>query len=417
MYPSVRSAAVLDAQPETDPVEADSTGVSANVVALGFTSFFTDVSSEMVTTILPVYLVFQLGLSQFEFGLFNGVYFGISGLMSVVGGVIADRTQRYKEVAGAGYAVSAGAKLGLLAAGNAPVPASAMLFADRVGKGARIAPRDALISLSSTPSRLATSFGVHRALDTAGAICGPIIAFLILRAAPEAYDAVFVVSFLVALVGLGVLVLFVQNRRETRRGEPSATLRGAVELLRDRNFRSLFVMGLFLGLFTIADAFIYLAFEQESSFQTKYFPLLYVGTAISYVVLAVPIGRLADRVGRARVFLAGYAMLFGAYLLLLGPLGGGQLVVLLATLGAFYACTDGILAAMASTVVARDRRGSGLAVLTTGVALSGFAASLAFGWIWSTWGATATIRLFAVGLAAALVTGAFLLRVRTRRFG
>ena len=417
MYPSVRPAAVLDAAPRSDPSDGPSSGVSANVVALGFTSFFTDVSSEMVTTVLPIYLVFQLGLSQFEFGLFNGIYFGISGLMSVVGGVIADRRQRYKEVAGAGYAVSAGAKLGLLAAGNAAVPASAMLFSDRVGKGVRIAPRDALISLSSTPERLGTSFGVHRALDTAGAIAGPIIAFLILRAAPEAYDAVFVVSFLVALLGLGVLVLFVQNRRDPSRHGPSASLRAALELFRDRDFRALFVMGMFLGLFTIADAFIYLTFEHASSFETKYFPLLYVGTAIAYVTLAIPIGRLADRVGRARVFLAGYGVLLGAYVLLLGTLGGGQLIVLLAALGAFYACTDGILAAMASTVVERDRRASGLAMLTTGVAVSGFVASLAFGWIWSEWGPNPTIRLFAVGLAAGLVTGMFALRVRTRRFG
>ena len=174
---------------------------------------------------------------------------------------------------------------------------------------------------------------------------------------------------------------------------------------------------MFLGLFTIADAFIYLTFEHASSFETKYFPLLYVGTAIAYVTLAIPIGRLADRVGRARVFLAGYGVLLGAYVLLLGTLGGGQLIVLLAALGAFYACTDGILAAMASTVVERDRRASGLAMLTTGVAVSGFVASLAFGWIWSEWGPNPTIRLFAVGLAAGLVTGMFALRVRTRRFG
>ena len=112
MYPSVRPAAVLDVGVAPRTGRRAGTGVSGNVIALGFTSFFTDVSSEMVTTILPIYLVFQLGLSQFEFGLFNGVYFGISGLMSVVGGIIADRRQRYKEVAGAGYALSAGAKLG-----------------------------------------------------------------------------------------------------------------------------------------------------------------------------------------------------------------------------------------------------------------------------------------------------------------
>ena len=171
-----------------------------------------------------------------------------------------------------------------------------MLFSDRVGKGVRVAPRDALISLSSSPERLGTAFGVHRALDTAGAIAGPIIAFLILRAAPEAYDAVFVVSFLVALLGLGVLVLFVQNRRQPRHDGPArrCAARSSSSAIATS---ALFVMGCSSDCSPSPMRSSTSRFEHGSSFQTKYFPLLYVGTAIGYVALAVPIGRLADAPG------------------------------------------------------------------------------------------------------------------------
>ena len=419
MYPSVRPTIVAERAPagSEEPV-GRRPWVSANVVCLGLTSLFTDVSSEMVTAILPLYLVFQLRLTPLQFGVFNGVYLAVAGLMSIAGAVIADRRRRYKEIAGAGYALSAACKVGLLAAGNAPLPASSLLFADRVGKGVRTSPRDALISLSSDSDRLGRSFGVHRAFDTVGAVAGPIVAFLVLRAAPDEYDAVFVISFLFALLGLGMLVLFVQNRRDALGEHRSATWRGAWELLSEPRFRKLVIVGTTFGLFTIADAFIYLTFRDRSTFETAYFPLLYVGTAISYLVLAIPLGNLADRVGRSRVFLAGYVLLLGVYLVLLSPsLNGSLLVTMLALLGAFYACTDGVLVAMTSVAVPEARRTSGIAVLTTAAALSGFAASLAFGAMWSWWGSTTTVKVFAIALAISIVVGAATLRVRTRMYG
>jgi MFS family permease len=337
--------------------------------------------------------------------------------MSVVGGVIADRHGRYKEVAGAGYATSAAAKIGLIAARNAPWPASMVLFADRVGKGVRSAPRDALISLSSEPSRLGTSFGVHRAFDTAGAVAGPFVAFLILRAAPTGYDAVFIISFLFALIGLGVLVLFVQNRSDHKRNR-GATLRGAMRLLARDDFRTLVIVGTLFGFFTIADASIYITFQRHTLFETSYFPLLYVGTGLSYLVLAIPVGNLADRVGRSRVFIAGYVLLFTVYVLLLEPSpGGANLVVMLTLLGAFYACTDGVLRAMASTAIPRELRTSGIAVLTTSAALSGIVASLAWGELAQRWGLDTTVKAFAATLGVMTVAGAIMLRVRARRYG
>ncbi|WP_224756310.1 MFS transporter, partial [Streptomyces sp. col6] len=183
--------------------------VAPTVLALGAVSLITDVSSEMVTAVLPLYLVAGLGLSPLGFGLLDGIYNGFSALVRLVGGHLADRGGgRHKWVAGAGYALSAACKPLLLVA-QTLTPIGLILAADRTGKGLRTAPRDALISLSSTPENRGRAFGVHRALDTAGALLGPLVAFLILRATVDGYDAVFTVSFCVAVVGVLVLVLFV----------------------------------------------------------------------------------------------------------------------------------------------------------------------------------------------------------------
>ena len=187
--------------------------VSRNVVLLGLTSMFTDISSEMVATILPLYLVFGLGLSPLQFGVADGLYQGVTAFVRLGGGFVADRWRRYKEVAVFGYALSAVCKLGLVAVGSAWTALTAVLVLDRSGKGIRTAPRDAMISLSSEREDLGTAFGVHRALDTAGAMLGPLVAFGLLALVPRAFDAVFVVSFCVAMIGLGLLVLFVKNRR------------------------------------------------------------------------------------------------------------------------------------------------------------------------------------------------------------
>ncbi len=422
MYPSLRPAAVIGA-PDA-PVATDSGGgpkgprVSANVIFLGLTSLFTDVSSEMITAVLPIYLLFQLRFSYLQFGLFNGLYIGITGLMTVVGALITDRFGKYKEVAGAGYGTSAACKLGLLAARNAAWPASIFLAADRVGKGVRTAPRDSLISLSSDPTRLGTSFGVHRAMDTAGAVAGPLIAYFILRSAPTGFDAIFIVSFLFALLGLSVLVLFVQNRKEDRRGTLGATWRGAVNLFADERFRTLVIVGALFGLFTIADAGIYTIFQNHSGFQTIDFALFPVGMSISYLVLAIPVGNLADRVGRSRVYIAGYVLLLGLYLVLLAPApGGADLIVILATLGAFYACTDGVLIAMASTAIPADLRTSGIAVLTTAASISAIVTGIGWGLMAEWYGLMTTVKVFVVVLGVMVVVGAFMLRVRSRRYG
>jgi nitrate/nitrite transporter NarK len=176
-------------------------GISPTVYALGVTSLLTDISSEMVTSILPLYLVFALQLSPLQVGLLDAIYQGAAAAARLAGGWCADRWQRHKQVAAAGYGLSAACKLGWLAAGASWPALSAVMAADRVGKGIRTAPRDALISLASEPQRVGLAFGVHRAFDSAGALLGPLVAFAILAALPEAFDVIFVASFCIALAG------------------------------------------------------------------------------------------------------------------------------------------------------------------------------------------------------------------------
>ena len=385
--------------------------VARNVVLLGLVSLFTDISSEMVTTILPLYLVYTLGFSPLQFGIVDGLQQGAAALVRVLGGFAADRTRRHKEVAGIGYGLSALARVGLLFASSVSA-LGAIVFVDRTGKGIRTAPRDALISLSSEPDSLGTAFGVHRALDTAGAMIGPLIAFGLLWLAPGDFDAVFVVSLCAALVGLALLFLLVENRPVPVADAAHVSLRAAARLLGRRRFATLAAVGGALALFTVSDGFLFLALQRHLDFEQRLLPLLFVGTAGAFMLLAIPVGRIADRVGRGRVFVAGYLPLLIAYALLLVPsFGSGEIVLYLALLGLYYAATDGVLMALASAALPPALRGSGLALVVTGVSLGRLLASILFGTIWAWQDVDAAITAFAVGLVVAMILAAAALRL------
>jgi MFS family permease len=383
-----------------------------NVWYLGVTSLLTDLSSEMVASVLPMYLVLHLNLSPLAFGTLDGLYNGVSAFTRWASGIVADRWRKHKEIAAVGYAISAACRLGLLAAGRAWGGLAVVVAADRLGKGIRTAPRDALISLSAPSTRLAQSFGVHRALDATGAMLGPIVAFALLALVPRGFDVVFVTSFCVALVGLSVLMLFVEN---TAGGNGSVasevSLHTALGLLRERDFRTVTIAASGLALVTISDAFLYLVLQERVGFTHGIFPLLYVGTSASYLLLAVPAGFLADRFGRWRVFLCGHGLLLALYVWLIVAGGNSASVVLaVVLLGAYYATTDGVVVALASRFVPVTLRGSGIALLTTATSVSRLVASIAFGWIWTMSGRETAIIGFGAALAVAVTATAIALR-------
>lgn len=412
MYQIENSRQVLERGSSLRPRAFATSHIGRNVVLLGLVSFFTDISAEMVATILPIYLVYSIGLTPLQFGVVDGIYQGAAAVARLAGGFFADRSRRHKEVAATGYALSAVTKLALLAVGTWGA-ISAVIGIDRVGKGIRTAPRDALISLSARPDGLGQAFGIHRALDTAGAMLGPLLAFGLLALATDPYDAVFVISFLFAVVGLAIMLLFVQNR-PVAQPRTRLTLRRASTLLRVRSFRSIVAVGTLLSLATISDGFVYLALQQRDVIPISAFPLLFVGTALTYMALAVPLGRLADAVGRKRVFLAGHILLFCVYALLLAEAPGAVIVpAVLLLFGAYYATTDGVLPAIASSTIGSEARATGLAVVATGVGTARLLASLAVGALWTWVGLETTLVIFS-GLLAATVVAATVVLTRTR---
>lgn len=422
MYTSVRNG------PEIPPGEAETGqpvatkrrrllgGVGGTVVAMGMVSFLTDASAEMVTAVLPLFLILQIGLTPLQYGVVDGVYQGVTVLVRLVGGYLADRWRRPKLVCAAGYGLSAISKLGLLGVGSA-TSTSLVLAVDRSGKGIRTAPRDAVIAASTKPALLGRAFGVHRSLDTAGAMLGPLLAFLVLLAVPGGFHSVFVVSFCVAVLGVAVLVVFVPDVRwQALPGAPKVSGRAIAGLLKDRRLVALTVAAALLGLVTVSDGFVYLSLQRRLEVPAEVFPLFLLGTSAVYLVLAIPLGRLADRIGRGKVFLAGHSGLVLLYLLLLAGAVPDWLVCAgsLALLGTYYAATDGVLSAGAAEILPAALRSSGLALVQSALAGGRLLSSLLFGLLWTvTGGQQGGLVAFTIALVVVLPIAMRLLRPKT----
>ncbi|MFF1369022.1 MFS transporter [Streptomyces virginiae] len=444
MYLADRSAPAPEGAktaPDRGPVRAPA--VASTVLALGAVSMITDISSEMVTAVLPLYLIAGLGLSPLGFGALDGVYNGVSALVQLTGGHLADRVRNHKLIAGIGYGLSALCKPLLLFA-HSLGPISVILTLERTGKGLRTAPRDALISLSTPPELQGRAFGVHRAMDTTGALLGPLAAFLILSLTVDGYDAVFGVSACVAVLGVVVLMLFVPSGVDPVPAPPAASakdtpakavaakatpakataatardadrpapvrLRDALGLLRLPRLRNLAICAVLLGLTTVSDAFVYLLLQRRTGIGDQWFPLMPLGTAAVFLLLAVPAGALADRIGRRTVFLTGHALLLAGYALLLwAPAWPALPFLVLALHGMFYAATDGVLPAAVAATVPGELRATGMALVGTGQALARFGCSLAFGAAWTLWGTGPALAAAAAGLLCCAAVAGFVLR-------
>jgi MFS family permease len=237
---------------------------------------------------------------------------------------------------------------------------------------------------------------------------GPLVAFGLLALAPDSFDAIFVVSFCFALMGLGLLLLFVKNPPVEKLDEavvPRVTVRAAADLIRAPAFRIVLLVGSALSLVTVSDSFLYLAMQEQLDFDIGSFPLLFVATALVYMVLAVPVGRIADRLGRGRVFVAGYGVLALAYATLLLP----NVVPLQLLITTYYAMTDGVLQALASTMIPAELRASGLGLLASGIGLSRLFASIFFGIAWTVLGIQAAMTIFLASLVVMFVIAAIAL--------
>jgi MFS family permease len=382
----------------------------AVVLGLGVTSLLTDVSSEMVSSLLPVYLVLHLHMSPLLFGAIDGVYNGLSVLLvALAAGVLADRARSPKPMATLGYALSAACKLLLLAAGGAWTAILLVVGFDRLGKGIRTSPRDALISLATPREHLAAAFGVHRAMDAAGAMIGPLLAFLLLAFLPGSFELVWFVSFVFGALGVAAILLLVPARSKVEAplptGEPPIPAPTIASLVADHRFRRVLFCALLLPSLTLSDGFLYLLLHKASGINAAYMPLFPVGTAAAYMLAAAPTGRLADRLGRRRLIVGGYLLMALLYILLLaGFVGGvGSVVLFLVLMGVYYAATEGVLVAVGSSWLPTARRTTGIALLLTAAGIGKLFSSLLFGWLSVEMGNQAAILSVLGALAIAIV--------------
>lgn len=386
--------------------------VSAIIYFIGLTSLMTDISSEMVASVLPIYLFTVLRLSPFEFGLIDGLYNGSTAIVRLAAAYLSDRTQQHKTIAFIGYLLSALSKCGLLVAGVAGwASVAAVILVDRVGKGIRTAPRDALIAENATADNIGAAFGVHRALDAAGALIGPLLATGMLLWLPKRFDYVFMLSLSFALFGLLILGLCVRAKREhaetSRPDSPAAsfiTIDAAIKSFRTPGFLLLTGASAVLSFFTLTDNMIYIGLQQRLAFPPAYVPLLFVATAAVFMCMAIPAGKLADRFGHLRVFLLGYLMLAVVYALfaVLPTLGGFDIAVYVILLGVFYAATDGVLVALAVKQLPPHVRATGIACISTVSAIGRMGSSFLFGWLWERQDQAQAVGIFSIGMLLAL---------------
>lgn len=374
-------------------------GITGNVLVLGLVSFFTDVSSEMIYPLLPLFLTQVLGAGPAFLGVIEGIAESTASLLKLVSGILSDRMCGRKGLVLFGYSLSALMRP-LIGCAVSPFMVLLIRAGDRVGKGVRTSPRDALVADSVDPSVRGKAYGFHRSMDHAGALVGPLIATGLLAWFVGGVRQVF---WLAALPGLAAVLLIVWKVREVEK--PSRTS-GRVRLacipagpLR----RYLAVLFLFtLG--NSSDAFLLLK-AGHLGVPALRIPLLWAFFHLVKMLSSMPFGSLSDRVGRRGVILAGWAVYALSYLGYGLAANEVQIWLLFALYGLFYGLTEGVEKAFLADLADPSLRGAAFGWYNFAVGAGALPASLLFGAIWQRWGGVAP---FLVGASLAALAALLL---------
>jgi MFS family permease len=379
--------------------------------ALGLVSLFMDISSEMIHSLLPVFMVSVLGASAAAVGLIEGLAEATAQIAKIFSGTLSDRLGRRKLLTVLGY--------GLAAATKPFFPLASSLgwvlvarFIDRIGKGVRDAPRDALIGDIVPPGGRGAAYGLRQALDTIGALAGPLAAMALMALFAGEFRTVFWFAFAPALISVAILVLAVKEPPVVHGDAGTASIaHGGEGGKLGRRYWGVVLLGTVLTLARFSEAFLLLR-ARETGLDDGMAPLVLVVMNIAYALSAYPAGSLSDDRGRGPIFIAGCTALLVADALLAV---GHSLWVILSGVGFWglhMGLTQGLLAAMVSDAVPADRRGTAFGVFnaSTGVAL--LAASLLAGELWDRYGSPATF-----GAGAAFIVATMILYPLTARLG
>ena len=394
----MENGAVEDARDRGAPKQ----GVPRNVVMLGLVSLFADISSEMVYPLIPLFLTSTLGAPVVAVGLIEGVAESTASLLKWVFGWFSDRIRRRVPFTLAGYALAAVAKPALAAAYVWP-SALFVRFLDRSGKGIRTAPRDALIADSTDEAQRGRAFGLHRAMDTAGAIVGPLAALgLLAWFGGHNYRPIFLIAGIPGAISI-LLVLFVREIRHTPRTgtlPPLLSLNGY-----DRRFLQFVGVTLLFSIGNSSDAFLVLR-SKDVGLGATAIVLAYVLYNVAYAALSLPAGIRSDRIGRRPVLVAGFAIFALVYVGFALVSDGWMIWPLFIVYGAYIAFTEGVGKAYVSDLVPSDRRGTALGLYNASLGVMLLFSSIIGGALWSLIGPAAT---FAFGASTAAAAALLLL--------
>lgn len=414
---------MINTPPETPRTERDSSAeiprpriiqalsrIPRTVWALGAVSFLTDVSTEMATVVLPLFLTGTLGASVAFVGLIEGIAETTASLLKVFSGWLSDKLGRRKVLVVIGYSLSAATRPLFALAGSAGHILGARVL-DRVGKGLRTSPRDALLADSVAENERGFVFGFHRAMDHAGAVVGPLIAFMLLAAGLASYRGIFWLAAIPALLTIPILIFGV---REIQHAEaPREFPLQAAASSFSPQFRRYLVVVLLFTLGNSSDAFLLLR-AKSLGIADAHIPLLFAALHVSKMLSSVPGGALSDRFNRKTLVVAGWLIYAAVYFGFAHAANALHVWALFICYGFFFGLTEGTERAWVADLVPRESRGRAYGLFHFAIGLGALPASLLMGWLWVKFGiATA----FHAGAAIALVSALclqFSLRTQTR---
>lgn len=375
---------------------ASGSRLGRNVLALAAVSFLTDVASDMTYPLLPLFLATVLGASATSVGAIEGAAESTAALLRLASGWLSDRVPRRKPLVLAGYGIASLIRP-LIGIAQSASQVLAIRVADRVGKGIRGAPRDALIADSVDPAIRGRAYGFHRAADHAGAVVGPLLAFVLLQWAHLDLRQVFLLTIIPGALAILALVLGVREVPRTILSSSSKRFDPNVRL--SRRFWTYLVVLFVFTLGNSTDAFLLLR-AADLGVAPALVPILWAMLHVVKALSSTPGGALSDRLGRKPLVVAGW-LVYAVVYFLLGRAGDEwQVWALFAVYGVYFGLTEGVEKALVADLVPADRRGTAFGWYNLAIGLGALPASLIFGAIWDRWGAAVA---FTYGAAMALV--------------
>jgi MFS family permease len=378
------------------------------IFALGFVSFFTDISSEMVFSILPAFLLGLPGSSVAVLGLIEGTAEALSYSLRAVSGVFSDKFRKRKIFVLIGYSFSNAVKP-LFAVARAPIDVFLIRVGDRLGKAVRTSPRDALLAESVSEKRRGAAFGLHRALDQAGAVVGPVIASVVMILLGFTIRDVFWLSLIPGAIAL-FIILFVVKERVSRSTGEFKLLAGIKTALKGNFLLLLIIVGVFsLGAFNFSFVLLH---AQEAGIAASLIPLVYAVVNVAHAAIAIPAGVLSDRVGKEKVMVLGYGIFLSAALMFLLPATGYAALLVAVFYGAYAGVIETVQRALIPDYVGEKLRGTAYGIYYLVVGSAFFVSNAVVGTLWEIFGSS-TASAYSISLSAVAIV-AMIVFVRTK---